>query len=42
MEATNSNEDDFKKNLIAIRCEIREALAVYRPKAFAAVTGLST
>jgi HK97 family phage major capsid protein len=40
VESTNSNEDDFKKNLIAIRAEQREALTVYRPKAFATVTGL--
>jgi HK97 family phage major capsid protein len=42
IEATNSNEDDFKKNLIALRCEMREALAVYRPKAFCKTTGLGT
>lgn len=41
MEATNSNEDDFKKNLIALRCELRAALAVYRTLAFTKVTGLS-
>jgi HK97 family phage major capsid protein len=40
VESTNSNEDDFKRNLIAIRAEQREALAVYRPKAFATVTGI--
>jgi len=40
VEATNSNEDDFKKNLIAIRAEQREALAVYRPKAFCTITGI--
>jgi HK97 family phage major capsid protein len=34
VETTNSNEDDFKRNLIAIRAEERGALAVYRPKAF--------
>lgn len=40
VEATNSNEDDFKKNLISIRAEQREALAVYRPKSFCTVTGI--
>jgi HK97 family phage major capsid protein len=40
VEATNSNEDDFLNNLIAIRAEVRLALAVYRPSAFSTVTGL--
>jgi HK97 family phage major capsid protein len=40
VESTNSNEDDFKRNLIAMRAEQREALAVYRPKAFCTVTGV--
>jgi HK97 family phage major capsid protein len=40
VEATNSNEDDFLTNLIAIRAEVRMALAVYRPSAFSTVTGL--
>jgi HK97 family phage major capsid protein len=40
VEATNSNEDDFLKNLIAIRVEERLALAVYRPAGFGTVTGL--
>jgi HK97 family phage major capsid protein len=40
VEATNSNEDDFKKNLVAIRVERRLALACYRPAAFSTVTGL--
>lgn len=40
VESTNSNEDDFKTNKIAIRAEQREALTVYRPKAFCTVTGL--
>jgi HK97 family phage major capsid protein len=41
VQMTNSNEDDFKKNLIAVRCEERAALAVYRPKAFATVTSIA-
>jgi HK97 family phage major capsid protein len=40
VESTNSNEDDFRKNLIALRAETRGALAVYRPKAFCLVTGI--
>lgn len=40
VEMTNSNEDDFKTNLIAIRAEERLALAVYRPAGFGTVTGL--
>lgn len=41
VEATNSNEDDFLKNLVAIRAELRELLAVYRPSGFGKVTGLT-
>lgn len=40
VEATNSNEDDFLNNLVALRAERRLALAVYRPAAFGTVTGL--
>ena len=40
VEATNSNEDDFLHNLVAIRAEERLALAVYRPAGFGTVTGL--
>lgn len=40
VEATNSHSDYFTKNLVAIRAEQREALAVYRPAAFTKVTGL--
>ncbi|MEO7398630.1 MAG: phage major capsid protein [Ilumatobacteraceae bacterium] len=37
IDMTNSNEDDFKKNLVALRAEQRLALAVYRPLAFCQV-----
>jgi HK97 family phage major capsid protein len=39
LETTNANEDDFRRNLIAIRAEHRLALAVYRPVSFEEVTG---
>lgn len=38
VEATNSNEDDFKNNLVAIRAEERLLQAVYRPGGFGVVT----
>lgn len=31
---STENADDFERNMISIRCEKREALAVYRPEAF--------
>jgi HK97 family phage major capsid protein len=40
VEATNSHEDDFQFNRIAIRVEERLALTVYRPLAFSTVTGI--
>jgi len=40
VEASNSHQDYFIKNLVAIRAEQREALVVYRPAAFGTTTGL--
>jgi HK97 family phage major capsid protein len=37
VEVTNSNEDDFLRNLLAIRAEERLGLAVYRPTGFVEV-----
>lgn len=38
VDATNSNEDDFKYNRVALRAEERILLAVYRPAAFVKLT----
>ncbi len=35
VEASNSHEDFFRRDLVAIRAETRLALAVHRPEAFA-------
>jgi HK97 family phage major capsid protein len=39
IQMTNSNEDDFRRNLVAVRAEHRLALATYRPVAFLEFTG---
>jgi HK97 family phage major capsid protein len=38
--ASNSHQDFFIKNLVAIRCEIRAVACVYQPLAFGLVTGI--
>lgn len=40
VDSTNSDEDDFSHNRIAIRVEERLALAIYRPLAFCKITGI--
>jgi Phage capsid family len=42
VEASNSHDDYFVRDLVSIRAEMREALCVYRPAAFTVVTGLSS
>jgi len=41
IETTNSNEDDFKYNRVAVRAELRLTLAPYKPLAFCAVTNIA-
>jgi hypothetical protein len=41
VEASNSHQDYFVKDLVSIRAEQPEALLCYRPEAFTLVSGLS-
>ena len=41
IEVSNSHSDWFTKDLVAVRCERRLALAVYRPSAFTVISGLA-
>ena len=40
VETTNTDQDDFVKNLVTVRAEMRLALACYKPKAFCTITGI--
>ena len=39
VDASNSHQDYFTRNLVAVRSELREVLAVYKPQCFGEVTG---
>ena len=41
VDASNSHQDYFTRNLVAVRSELREVLAVYKPQCFGEVTGLN-
>ena len=41
VEASNSHDQNFVKDLVAIRAEMRMALGVHRPASFTTVTGLA-
>jgi HK97 family phage major capsid protein len=41
LDMTNNDQDDFIKNLLTLRAELRAALAVPHPSAFCSVTGVS-
>lgn len=38
LEISSSNEDDFKRNLVCVRAEMRAALALFSPQAFLQLT----
>ena len=42
IDLSESHEDYFAKNLVAVRAEQRELLAVFKPLGFGLVTGLTT
>jgi hypothetical protein len=42
VEATNTDQDDFIKNRMTIRCEERLALAVRRPAGFVKIVKAAT
>jgi HK97 family phage major capsid protein len=41
VDSSNSHQDFYTRNLVAVRAEERLALAVYRPAAFGEITGLT-